>query len=93
MFVEIFYAILYIYIYIYISRSRSRSIKFSMTPFNGDYIISYLMVKVTFALSIGIYEIFSKQINFKKFDFENKVNVKEENNGSCAIRLKMFDSM
>ena len=52
---------------------------------------SYLTAIVMFAVSLTIYEIFAKQIKCKSLILE--MQIKEEENGTVAIRLEMFDSV
>ena len=44
-----------------------------MLPFDGKYMSSYLMEKVTLAVSLAIYKIFVNLIKYRKqkFDIEN----------------------
>ena len=46
-------------------RSRSRRTTFAMAPYHVQYITSYLIAIVMFALSVNNFEIFVKQINCK----------------------------
>ena len=50
------------------------------------------MVIVMFALSLPISKIFAKLIKYKSLTLKMKIQLKEEKNGTCAIRLDMFDS-
>ena len=68
---------------------RSQSKTFVMIPFDGKYMTSYWIVIAMFTLSLTIYQIFANQVKCQASDLENEGQGRE--NGTCAIRLEMFD--
>ena len=43
-----------------------------MAPFDGEYMTSYFMAMVLFALSVTVYEIFAIRVNRQTFDLGNE---------------------
>ena len=64
-----------------------------MAPFDSKYMIFYLMTMVMFSQSVRIRDIreTNKKISFT-LEKKMKVEVEEENNGTCVVRMEMFDS-
>ena len=73
-------------------RSRPWCTTFTVMPFNAKCITSYLMVIVMFARYLTIYEMFAKQLA-KSLTLKMNIKVKKEKNGTCGIRLEMFNSI
>ena len=59
----------------------------------STYIPSYLISIVMFALSIIFYDIFANKLKCQKFDLENICQSQLGKNVTCAIHLKMLDSI
>ena len=68
-------------------RSRSWLTAFAVASFDGKSPTSYLMAIVMFALSLTVYEIFTE------IYLKNEGQGQWVENGTCAIRLEMFDSL
>ena len=66
-----------------------------MAPFDGKYLISYLIAIVMFALLLTIYKIFTKRVKCQKFDLKNDLKNEGQrgDNGTFTIRPEMFDSI
>ena len=60
-------------------------------PLDGKCPTSYMMVIAMFALYLTVYEIFANYEKCQNFDLKNEGQVMEYKNGTCAIRLEMFD--